>query len=77
MQSLKLVSSSSSWSDLNKKYSANEMAKGDVIFACAGVTQGYMLKGVKKTSNKIFVNSLLLDSTTKKVTNANSQYFLS
>jgi fructose-1,6-bisphosphatase II / sedoheptulose-1,7-bisphosphatase len=63
--------------DLNKKYSVNEMAQGDIIFACAGVTDGYMLKGVKKASDKIFVNSLLLDSTAKKITNSRSQYFLS
>ena len=56
-------------SDLNKKYTAEEMAKGDVIFACAGVTDGYMLNGVKKCrqTNKIFVNSLLMDSAYKKV----------
>ena len=34
--------------DLNKKYIATEMARGDVIFACAGVTDGYMLRGVRK-----------------------------
>ena len=60
-------------SDLNKKYLANEMAKGDVIFACAGVTDGYMLEGVKKSDGKIFVNSLLLDSAAKKVVNTKSQ----
>jgi fructose-1,6-bisphosphatase II / sedoheptulose-1,7-bisphosphatase len=62
--------------DLNKKYLANEMAKGDVIFACAGVTDGYMLRGVKKckTSQKIFVNSLLMDSGAKKVTTTFSEY---
>jgi fructose-1,6-bisphosphatase II / sedoheptulose-1,7-bisphosphatase len=53
--------------DLNKKYQANEMAKGDVIFACAGVTDGYMLKGVSKENGKIFVNSLIMDSVAKKV----------
>lgn len=59
--------------DLNRKYSANEMAKGDVIFACAGVTDGYMLSGVKKCHNKIFVNSLLMDSAAKKVIRTNSE----
>ena len=56
--------------DLNKKYSELDMTGGknsDVIFACAGVTDGYMLSGVKKTHNKIFVSSLLMDSATKKV----------
>ena len=45
------------------------MARGDVIFACAGVTDGYMLRGVRKCkkTGKIFVNSLLMDSAAKKV----------
>lgn len=56
--------------DLSKKYSELDMTGGknsDVIFACAGVTDGYMLSGVKKVHNKIFVSSLLMDSATKKV----------
>ncbi len=62
--------------DLNKKYTAEEMARGDVIFACAGVTDGYMLDGVKKCSKngKIFVNSLLMDSAAKKVIRTSSEY---
>jgi len=60
--------------DLNKKYSAEQMAKGDVIFACAGVTDGYMLQGVYKKSGKIFVNSLLMDSNSKKVVRTLSEY---
>ena len=60
--------------DLNKKYSAEQMAKGDVIFACAGVTDGYMLQGVYKKSGKIFVNSLLMDSRSKKVVRTLSEY---
>lgn len=60
--------------DLNKKYLAHEMAAGDVIFACAGVTDGYMLEGIKKTDGKILVNSLIMDSAAKKVINSKSQY---
>ncbi len=60
--------------DLNKKYSTEEMAQGDVIFACAGVTDGYMLPGVKKCSGKIFVNSLIMDSAANKVLRTNSEY---
>ncbi len=60
--------------DLNKKYTAEEMARGDVIFACAGVTDGYMLNGVKKQNGKIFVSSLLMDSAAKKVIRTNSEY---
>ncbi len=63
-------------SDLNKKYIIEEMAKGDVIFACAGVTDGYLLKGVKKDSKKIFVNSLLMDSRNKKIIKTISEFLL-
>jgi fructose-1,6-bisphosphatase II / sedoheptulose-1,7-bisphosphatase len=62
--------------DLNKKYTAEEMARGDVIFACAGVTDGYMLDGVRKCkkSGKIFVHSLLMDSASKKVIRTATEY---
>lgn len=62
--------------DLSKKYTTEEMAKGDVIFACAGVTDGYMLEGVKKCKNsgKIFVSSLLMDSAAKKVVRTRSEF---
>lgn len=60
--------------DINKKYTGEEMAKGDVIFAAAGVTDGYMLKGVKKQHGKILVSSLLMDSAARKVTNTTSEY---
>ena len=33
--------------DLNRKYSMLDMAKGDVMFAATGVTSGSMLKGVR------------------------------
>ncbi len=61
--------------DLNKKYTAQEMAKGDVIFACSGVTDGYMLKGVKKELGKIYVNSLIMCSKSGKITKTESEIF--
>ena len=60
-------------SDLNRKYTTEEMARGDVVFACAGVTDGYMLNGVKKCGGKIYVNSLIMDSAAKKVLRTNSE----
>jgi fructose-1,6-bisphosphatase II / sedoheptulose-1,7-bisphosphatase len=63
-------------SDLNKKYLVHEMAAGDdIIFACAGVTDGYMLKGVKKNQNEIEVNSLIMDLKAKRIINSTSKYF--
>ena len=61
--------------DLRKKYHCEEMAKGDVIFACAGVTDGYMLNGVKKCHNKTYVSSLLMSSASKKVIKTTSEIF--
>lgn len=60
--------------DINKKYTGNDMAKGDVIFAAAGVTDGYMLQGVKIKHGKTFVNSLLMDSALKRVITTTSEY---
>lgn len=61
--------------DINKKYIAEEMAKGDdIIFAAAGVTDGYMLQGVKKCHNKTYASSLLMDLKAKRVINTTSQY---
>jgi len=37
--------------DLNKIYTRDELAKGDCIFAATGVTDGSLLKGVKKHKN--------------------------
>ncbi len=37
--------------DLNRKYSTEDMASGDVIFAATGVTDGYLLRGVHQTLN--------------------------
>ncbi|MCA0449797.1 MAG: class II fructose-bisphosphatase, partial [Proteobacteria bacterium] len=34
--------------DLNRKYSMLDLAKGDVMFAATGVTDGTMLKGVRR-----------------------------
>lgn len=37
--------------DLNKIYKLEELAKGDCIFAATGVTDGSLLKGVKRLKN--------------------------
>ena len=37
--------------DLDKVYTIREMAKGDCIFAATGVTDGSLLKGVKRRKN--------------------------
>ena len=60
--------------DLNKKYTTSEMAKGDVLFIASGVTNGNLLKGVTKNNQQITVNSLIMDSKSKSIKKIQSQY---
>jgi fructose-1,6-bisphosphatase II / sedoheptulose-1,7-bisphosphatase len=62
--------------DLNRKYTTTEMAKGDILFLASGVTCGSMLSGVKKTDNQISVNTLLMDSANKSIRKVSSQYLV-
>ena len=54
-------------SDLNRKYSMAEMAKGDVMFAATGVTNGSMLKGVRRFHNGAETHSIIMRSKTGTV----------
>ena len=53
--------------DLNRKYSMIEMAKGDVMFAATGVTSGSMLKGVRRFHNGAETHSIIMRSKTGTV----------
>ncbi len=46
--------------DLNKKYSLDELAHGDIIFSATGVTEGTMVRGVRSNQNKHITHSLVL-----------------
>jgi fructose-1,6-bisphosphatase II / sedoheptulose-1,7-bisphosphatase len=48
--------------DLNKKYTTNDMAKGDVLFAASGVTDGNLVDGIKITDTQIITQTLLMYS---------------
>ena len=48
--------------DLAHKYSVEEMAKGDVVFAATGVTDGPMLKGVRRFAGGAFTHSMVMRS---------------
>jgi fructose-1,6-bisphosphatase II / sedoheptulose-1,7-bisphosphatase len=48
--------------DLNRKYSMLDMAKGNVMFAATGVTNGAMLKGVRRTPHGAVTHSLVMRS---------------
>ncbi|TQF78667.1 class II fructose-bisphosphatase [Elioraea sp. Yellowstone] len=48
--------------DLNRKYSTEEMARGDVMFAATGVTNGAMLRGVRRFGSGAITHSLVMRS---------------
>ncbi|WP_407966175.1 class II fructose-bisphosphatase [Bartonella sp. C271] len=58
----------------NKVYTMEEMAKGDVLFAATGVTDGNMLSGVKFTRDYIQTDSLVMRSHTRTIRNIKAQH---
>ena len=48
--------------DLDKKYSLDELAHGDIIFSATGVTEGTMVRGVRNLYSKYITHSLVLRS---------------
>ena len=53
--------------DLNRKYGLEDMARGDVIFAATGVTDGAMLRGARRGANGAETESLIMRSNTGTV----------
>jgi fructose-1,6-bisphosphatase II / sedoheptulose-1,7-bisphosphatase len=53
--------------DLNRKYSLTELARGDVMFAATGVTDGSMLRGVRLAKGMATTHSLVMRSRTGTV----------
>ena len=53
--------------ELDKKYHAHEMAKGDVMFSATGVTDGFMLRGVKHQAGCDVTHSIVMRSATGTV----------
>jgi fructose-1,6-bisphosphatase II / sedoheptulose-1,7-bisphosphatase len=54
-------------SDLNRKYGMLDMAKGDVMFAATGVTDGPMLRGVRRSRAGATTHSMVMRSKTGTV----------
>ncbi len=48
--------------DLNRKYSRDEMVTADVVFAATGVTDGSILKGVKRVGGFLETETILMRS---------------
>ncbi|MFO1035932.1 MAG: class II fructose-bisphosphatase [Geminicoccaceae bacterium] len=53
--------------DLGKVYHMEELAKGDVMFAATGVTDGTMLKGVRRIGHKVWTESIVMRAKTGTV----------
>jgi fructose-1,6-bisphosphatase II / sedoheptulose-1,7-bisphosphatase len=53
--------------DLNRIYHLHDLAKGDVIFAATGVTDGSLLEGVKRRRNSITTQSVVMRASTGTV----------
>jgi fructose-1,6-bisphosphatase II / sedoheptulose-1,7-bisphosphatase len=54
-------------SDPNRVYRIEDMARGDVLFAATGVTDGNMLAGVKFGRNSITTDTIVLRSSSRTV----------
>ncbi len=53
--------------DLTHKYTLEELAKGDVMFAATGVTDGSMLRGVRRFPGGAITHSIVMRSKTGTV----------
>ena len=53
--------------DLDRIYSLEDLAAGDVVFAAAGVTDGVFLRGVKRTRDYVETNAIVMRSRTGTV----------
>ncbi|MAI98685.1 MAG: fructose-bisphosphatase class II [Nisaea sp.] len=53
--------------DLDRKYGLMDLAGGDVMFAATGVTNGSMLRGVRRFSGGAYTHSIIMRSKTGTV----------
>jgi len=60
--------------DLNRKYSMTDLAKGDVMFAATGVTDGAMLRGVRRSAGMATTHSIVMRSKSGTVRYVEAQH---
>ncbi len=60
--------------DIKRKYTMEEMATGDVLFAATGVTDGNFLQGVKFGRSSITTHTVVMRSTTGTVRYIKAQH---
>ncbi len=61
--------------DLNKIYGLEDLAKGDVMFAATGVTDGTMLKGVRRFSGGAYTQSIIMRSATGTIRTIDAEHY--
>ena len=59
--------------DLDHKYDLADLVQSDVLFAATGVTDGSMLRGVRRVGAVVHTDTLLLNSHTRSVRRIRSQ----
>ena len=59
--------------DLDKFYSLDDLAHGDIMFSATGVTDGTMLKGIKITKNYAETHSIVMRSKTGTIRHINGE----
>ncbi|MEZ5931741.1 MAG: class II fructose-bisphosphatase [Alphaproteobacteria bacterium] len=62
--------------DLDKVYGLYDLASGDVMFAATGVTDGTMLKGVRRTPTGLVTDSIVMRSKTGTVRQITAEHHL-
>ena len=62
--------------DLNRKYGLLDLARGDVMFAATGVTDGSMVRGVRRVGNSILTSSMVMRSKTGTVRTIEAEHDL-
>lgn len=60
--------------DLNRKYGLTELARGNVMFAATGVTDGTMLRGVRRYGSGATTSSMVMRSKTGTVRVVEAQH---
>jgi fructose-1,6-bisphosphatase II / sedoheptulose-1,7-bisphosphatase len=60
--------------DPERKYTMNEMASGDVLFAATGVTDGNLLSGVRFGQGRIGTETLVMRSLTQTVRRISAEH---
>jgi len=62
--------------DLNRKYSHDDLVRGDVIFVATGVTDGSMMQGVHNFGDTITTESVVMRASTRTVRRISTEHFV-